>query len=295
MAWRYDPSLSRMDGPVAPAFLSKEHTVTDRYARYERFAFDRPSPGVLRITMQSPLKMGAMDARMHREVSEIWRDVDDDSQVNVVLFTGDGKTFSAGGDLHHERKVCDDYALRMQAMKESRNLVLNMLDCSKPIVTAARGWAVGAGLATLLLADVSIVAQDARLSDGHLKIGVAAGDHAAIIWPLLCGMAKAKYYLLTADAITGEEAERMNLVSLAVPDEEVEARSLAIAARLAQGAPAAQRWTKMMLNHWIRQALPIFDASLALEFTGFAGPEGKEGIDAFLQKRNPEFDPNSAF
>jgi enoyl-CoA hydratase len=261
--------------------------VTDRYSRYERFEFDRPSPGVLRITMKSPLKMGAMDARMHREVSEIWRDIDADDEVNVAIFTGDGKTFSAGGDLNHERKVCDDYALRMQAMKEARNLITNMLDCRKPIITATRGWAVGAGLATLLLADVSIMANDAKISDGHLKIGVAAGDHAAIIWPLLCGMAKAKYYLLTADTITGEEAERMNLVSLAVPDEEVESRALEIAAHLAKGAPAAQRWTKMMLNHWIKQAQPIFDASLAFEFTGFAGPEGIEGIDAFLEKRPP--------
>ncbi|MFA7439186.1 enoyl-CoA hydratase/isomerase family protein, partial [Castellaniella sp.] len=214
--------------------------MTDRYAHYERFAFDRPSPGVLRVTMKSPLKLGAMDPQMHLEVSEIWRDLDADDDVNVIVFTGDGKTFSAGGDLNHERKVCDDYALRMQTMKEARNLVTNMLDCRKPIITAARGWAVGAGLATLLLADISIVANDAKMSDGHLKIGVAAGDHAAIIWPLLCGMAKAKYYLLTADTITGEEAERMNLVSMAVPDEEVEARALEVAARLAKGAPAAQ-------------------------------------------------------
>ena len=267
--------------------------MTERYQQYERLAFDRPSSGVLRITMKSPLKMGAMDARMHYEVAQIWRDVDADPQTNVVIFTGEGKTFSAGGDLNHERKVCDDYTLRMQVMKEARDLVTNMLDCRKPIVTAARGWAVGAGLATILLADISIVANDAMFSDGHLKIGVAAGDHAAIVWPLLCGMAKAKYYLLTADTITGEEAERMNLVSLCVPDEEVEARALSVATRLAEGAPAAQRWTKMMLNHWIRQALPIFDASLALEFIGFGGPEGKEGIDAFLQKRKPEFDPDS--
>jgi len=269
--------------------------MTDRYARYERLVFDRPASGVLKITMRSPLKMGAMDARMHREVSEIWRDVDMDDDVNVVLFTGDGKTFSAGGDLNHERKVCDDYALRMQAMKESRDLVVNMLDCRKPIVTAARGWGVGAGLATLLLADVSIVANDAKFSDGHLKIGAAAGDHAAICWPLLCGMAKAKYYLLTAETFTGEEAERMNLVSLALPDDQVEARALEIAKRLAQGAPAAQRWTKMMMNHWFKQALPIFDASLALEFIGFAGPEGTEGIDAFLQKRSPNFNQKCPF
>lgn len=266
--------------------------MTDRYARYQRLAFDRPHPKVLRITMKSPLKMGAMDALLHKEVSEIWRDVDDDDNVASVIFTGDGKSFSAGGDLNHERKACDDYDLRMQTMKEARNLVLGMLDCRKPIVSAARGWAVGAGLACLILADVSIAANDAKFSDGHLKIGVAAGDHATIIWPLLCGMAKAKYYLLTADTFTGAEAERMNLISMALPDEQVEAKAIEVASRLADGPPAALRWTKMMLNQWLKQASPIFEASLALEFIGFASPEGREGMDAFLQKRSPNYPDN---
>jgi enoyl-CoA hydratase len=267
--------------------------MSDRYARYTRLQFDRPHPRVLRVTLDSPLKMGAMDAQMHGEVSRIWADVDADDSVSAVIVTGKGKTFSAGGDLNHERKVCENYALRMQAMKESRDLVLGMINCRKPIVTAARGWGVGAGLALLILADVSIVAKDAMFSDGHLKIGVAAGDHAAIIWPLLCGMAKAKYYLLTAENFSGEDAERMNLVSMALPDDEVEAKAVQVATKLADGAPAAVRWTKQALNHWLRQAQPIFEASLAQEFIGFAGPEGIEGIDAFLQKRAPRFNPES--
>ena len=167
--------------------------MTDRYTRYQRLVFDRPHPRVLRITMKSPLKMGAMDAILHREVSEIWRDVDEDDTVSAAIITGDGNNFSAGGDLNHERKVCDDYDLRMQTMTEARNLVYGMLNCRKPIVSAARGWAVGAGLACLILADVSIASKTAKFSDGHLKIGVAAGDHATIIWPILCGVAKAKY------------------------------------------------------------------------------------------------------
>jgi enoyl-CoA hydratase len=265
----------------------------DRYARYTRLKFDRPAERVLRITLSSPLKMGAMDAAMHREVSEIWADVDADDSVSAVIITGEGKTFSAGGDLNHERKVVDDFQLRMQAMSEAKRLVMGMLECRKPIVGAARGWAVGAGLACLILADISIASKDAKFSDGHLKIGVAAGDHATIVWPLLCGMAKAKYFLLTAETFTGEEAERMNLISLALPDEEVEERAVKIATGLANSAPAAVRWTKTMLNHWVKQAAPIFDASLALEFMGMGGPEGREGIDAFLQKRKPSFNPET--
>jgi enoyl-CoA hydratase len=178
----------------------------------------------------------------------------------------------------------------MEAMREARNLVNGMINCSKPIVTAARGWAVGAGLALLILADVSIASKDAKFSDGHLKIGIASGDHATIIWPLLCGMAKAKYYLMTADTFTGEEADRMNLISMALDDAEVEQKAIDIASKFADGPPGALRWTKHALNSWLRQAGPIFDASLALEFIGMAGPEGKEGMDAFLQKRTPNFD-----
>src|SRR5690606_16561577 len=124
---------------------------------------------------------------------------------------------------------------------------------------------------------------------------VAAGDHATIIWPLLCGMAKAKLYLLTADSFTGEEAERMNLISLALEDSEVEAKAVELAARLADGSPSAIRWTKYALNNWLRQAGPIFDASLAMEFIGMASPEGREGMDAFLQKRPAQFPKDTLF
>jgi enoyl-CoA hydratase len=263
--------------------------MSDRYARYEQLKFDRPHPRVLRITMASPLKLNAMTATLHRECSEIWKDADADPSVSSIIITGSDKAFSAGGDLAHERKVCDDYDLRVQAMKESRDLVYNMINCSKPIVSAVRGWAVGAGIAAALLADISIAAKDAKFSDGHAKIGVASGDHATILWPLLCGMARAKYFLLLSEPFTGEEAASMGLVSLAVDAAQLEAKSVEIAIRLAEQAPAATRWTKSMLNHWLRQAAPIFDASLAFEFIGFAGPEGREGIDAFLQKRTPKF------
>ena len=265
----------------------------ERYAHYWRLRFDCPHPRVLRITFDSPLKLGAMDPQMHREIAHVWKDVDADPTVNAVIVTGTDRNFSAGGDMEHEVTVTRDYDARMQSMREARDLVMNMIDCSKPIVAAARGWAVGAGAACLIMADVSIMSSDAKLSDGHLKIGVAAGDHATIIWPLLCGMAKAKYYLLTAQALTGEEADRIGLITMALPDAQVESKAIEIATRLAESAPAAIRWTKHTLNHWVRRASPIFDASLALEFIGFAGPEGQEGIAAFMQKRPPRFDPEA--
>jgi len=261
----------------------------NRYARFSRLAIDRPHPAVLRVTMNRPDKFNAADAEMHANLTEIWREVDADPSVNAVLVTGAGKAFSAGGDLDLVDRMIADFDTRMRVWKEARDMVYNMINCSKPIVSAINGAAVGAGLVVAILADISIAAKSARLIDGHTKLGVTAGDHAAIIWPLLCGMAKAKYYLLLCDTITGEEAERIGLVSLAVPDEELPKRSMEIAVRLAEGAPNAIRSTKYALNNWLRAAGPIFDASLGFEFLGFAGRELPEGVAALREKRAPKF------
>src|SRR6202034_4094210 len=172
-------------------------------------------------------------------------------------------------------------------------LVYNMINCPQPIVSAINGVAVGAGLVVALIADISICAEDARLGDGHVRLGVAAGDHAAIIWPLLCGMARAKYYLLLCDQLLGEEAERIGLVSLAVDDADLDGKAIEVASRLAEGAQSAIRWTKFSLNNWLRQVGPAFDASLALEFLGFTGPDSAEGLAAHLEKRKPAFPPRS--
>ena len=139
-------------------------------------------------------------------------------------------------------------------------------------MSAVHGPAIGAGLAVAMLADVSVVGRTARIIDGHTKIGVAAGDHAAICWPLLCGMAKAKYYLLTCETLTGEEAERIGLVSMCVDDDQVLDTARDVARTLATGAQSAIRWTKWALNNWYRAMGPSFDASLAMEFYGFGGP-----------------------
>jgi enoyl-CoA hydratase len=151
------------------------------------------------------------------------------------------------------------------------------------------GPAVGAGLVAAILADVSVVGRTARIIDGHTRLGVAAGDHAAICWPLLCGMAKAKYLLLTCDPLTGEEAERIGLVSLCVDDDQVQDRALEVASQLATGAQQAIRWTKQTLNHWYRQQAAILDASLAYEMLGFAGPDAREGLASHTDKRTPAF------
>jgi enoyl-CoA hydratase len=267
--------------------------MTDPYARYTRLRFDRPHPRVLRITMDNG-KMNSADGPMHAELADIWRDVDRDPTVNAVMLTGAGKVFSAGGDFKMIQENIDDFGARVRQWREARDIVYNVINCSKPVVSAMRGVAVGAGLVCGILADVSIATKDCRIIDGHTRLGVAAGDHAAIIWPLLCGMAKAKYYLMLCEQVLGAEAERIGLISLAVEDEELEAKALEIATRLAEGAQSAIRFTKYALNNWLRQAGPTFDSSLGLEFLGFGGPEVKEGLAAHLEKRKPSFPPDSA-
>ncbi|SFC27820.1 enoyl-CoA hydratase/isomerase family protein [Tropicimonas isoalkanivorans] len=264
-----------------------------RYARYQRLKFDMAADRVLRVTMSNPGKLNAADQTMHAELGEVWRDVDADPDINAVILTGEGEAFSAGGEMSMIHGIMDDFEIRARNWKEARAIVMNVIDCNKPIVSAIRGPAVGAGLVCGMLADVSIVSKTAKIIDGHTKLGVAAGDHAAIIWPMLCGMAKAKYYLLTCDTLTGEEAERIGLVSMCVEDDALEETALKAATKLANMAPSAIRWTKHSLNNWLRQAGPIFDASLALEFLGFTGPEVREGVAGFTEKRKPQFPPTS--
>lgn len=267
--------------------------MTDAYAsKYKRLRFDYPAPRVLRISMANG-KMNSADSVMHAELGAIWRDVDADPEVSAAIITGTGANFSAGGDFEMVAGIIDDFETRARNWKEARDIVYNVINCSKPVISAIRGPAVGAGLVCGLLADVSIASRTARIIDGHTRLGVAAGDHAAIVWPLLCGLAKAKYYLLLCDPLSGEEAEKIGLISLAVEDSELDAKAVDIATRLAGGAQSAIRWTKYSLNNWLRQAGPTFDASLALEFLGFTGPEAKEGLASFRGKRSPSFPPFS--
>jgi enoyl-CoA hydratase len=267
--------------------------MTDIYAGYKRLKLDWPAPRILQITLDTPGKLNAADEAMHGELSRIWRDIDADPDVSVAMIRGAGKAFSAGGDMDMIDGIMNDFDTRARTWKEARDIVYNLINCSKPVVSAMHGPAVGAGLVCGLLADISIASKTARIIDGHTRLGVAAGDHAAIVWPLLCGMAKAKYYLLLCETLSGEEAERIGLVSLCVEEDELFDKALEVAVKLSEGAPSAIRWTKYALNNWLRDMGPTFDASLALEFLGFTGPDPREGLASLREKRKPKFNPRS--
>ncbi|MGH7818784.1 MAG: enoyl-CoA hydratase/isomerase family protein [Candidatus Binatia bacterium] len=266
----------------------------ERYRdKYSAFEFDAPADRILRITFNKPETYNSLDAAGHNQLTYIWRDIDLDREVSAVILTGKGKAFSSGGDFGMIRDNMENWNDLLGAWKEARDLVYNVINCSKPIISAINGVAVGAGLVAALLADVSIIARSARVLDGHTRLGVAAGDVACINWVILCGMAKAKYYLLTCKPLYGEEAERIGLVSLCVDDAELAEKALEVAKELAAAAPTAIRWTKLALNNWYRMAGPVFDNSLALEMLGFRGPEAREGLASHLEKRPPKFDPES--
>ncbi len=264
----------------------------DRYPglKFERVPFDGEECGVLKMTIDRPERMNATDAATHRSLSRVWLDIHDDPETRVVVVTGAGDAFSAGGDLEWIETMIGDYEGMKVAFREAGDIVYRMMSCEKIIVSAINGIAVGAGLAVALMADISLMAEEARLTDGHLRLGVAAGDHANILWPLLCGMAKAKYYLLTADFVDGKTADQIGLVSKSVPGDQLMDEALAVAHRLATGPQDAARWTKRALNLWMHQAAPSFDASLGFEMLNFMGHDVREGAAAIREKRKPKFD-----
>jgi enoyl-CoA hydratase len=262
-----------------------------RYARdFSSLQFHAPEAGILELVMANKGRLNSASEAMHRDLALVWRAIDTDDAVRAVLVRGEGANFSSGGDFDMIDRMIEDEATLIRVWKEASDLVYNLINCSKPVVSAIRGSAVGAGLAIALLADVSIAADDARILDGHTRLGVAAGDHAVIIWPLLCGLAKARYYLLMNKSLSGAEAERIGLIAVAVPDARVIDEAFDVARTLAAGSSTAIRWTKHALNNWLRLAGPSFDASLALEFLGFRLADVREGLAAARGKRPAIFD-----
>jgi len=261
-----------------------------RYARdFASLQFLAPDPGILELVLVNEGRLNAATEDMHRDLAMVWRAIDVDEAVRAVIVRGEGANFSSGGDFAMIDRMIADEATLIRVWKEASDLVYNLINCSKPVVSAIRGSAVGAGLAIALLADVSIAADDARILDGHTRLGVAAGDHAVIIWPLLCGLAKARYHLLTNKPLSGRDAERIGLVALCVPDDQVITSAYEVARTLAAGSATAVSWTKHALNNWLRLAGPSFDTSLALEFLGFRLRDAREGLAAARAKRSANF------
>ena len=241
--------------------------------RFEHILVEYPARDIVRFTLNRPDRMNATNDILHTELTRLPALLDADTGARVGIITGAGRAFCVGGDYSDIASAGNDYANKVRMMRETVQILTAMTDMRKPLISAINGAAAGIGLAIGLLADISVANEDANFSDGHTRIGLVAGDHAVLIWPLLCSMAKAKRYLLTADKLSGREAERIGLVSEAVAPEQVMARAMALAETLASRSPLAMELTKRSLNHWIRAALPAFESSLGYELVTAFDPE----------------------
>ena len=258
------------------------------YSKYQHLLVEIDN-GIATVTINRPEVFNAVNHQLHMELGDIWLDLGRDKSVGAIVITGAGdKAFSAGGDLsmlEHRMSLSAEDRFDTGMTWEPRDLVYNMVNCDKIIIAAINGTAVGAGLAVALMADISVVSESAKMGDGHVRLGVVAGDHAPMIWPLLCGMAKSKYYLLTGDFIDGKEAERIGLVSMALPKEEVFPKAMELAERFATGPQFALGMTKRSLNQWLRLGgLASFDYSLAMEKVGFFSADAQAGVKAVREK-----------
>jgi enoyl-CoA hydratase len=259
-----------------------------RYEGYDAIRFERLGD-VLRVTLANPRnELNAVDGGMHAELRRLFEELKDEDAARAVILTGSGRAFSAGGDFNWMAGVRPEDLSGMR--REGKQIIWNLLDVEVPIVAAVNGPAVGLGATLALLCDVIFMAEEAKLADPHVRVGIVAGDGGAVAWPLAVGPAVAKRYLLTGDAMTAADAERLGLINHAVAAGELQDEALAFARRLAQGAPLAVRYTKLAVNQLVKQAMTTaFDYSTALEVLTFASADHREALRALSEKQQAQF------
>jgi enoyl-CoA hydratase len=268
----------------------KGGSITSKYNKYKGLSLNTREGGVAILTLNRPENQNAIDFALHTELEEIFVDINRDEGIRAVVLTGAGNTFSGGGDV--ESMDSDEWLPRGSEIpfRNARDLIRNLVDVRQPIVAAINGAAAGLAANMALFCDIIVMAEEARIGDPHVKIGLVAGDSGIVIWPLLIGLHRAKEMLLTGQMITGKTAAEWGLVNYAVPGSMVLPKAIELAKRLAEGAPLAIQWTKYCLNKILSdRANLVFDTSLFLEFQTFRSKDHKEAVQAFLEKRKPRF------
>jgi enoyl-CoA hydratase len=258
------------------------------YSAYQFIKAER-SGRILRLTLTNP-PMNTVQMELHNELSRIFHDVQVDHESDVIILTGAGEVFSAGGDIPNMQRRIDDPELFNRKNVEMKRIIFGLIELEKPIICRINGDCMGLGATLALLCDLIVAVDSARIADPHVKMGYVAGDGGAIIWPQLIGFARAKQYLLLGDPITAPEAERIGLVNFSVPQAELDAKVDQLAQRLVSGATKAIRWTKTSMNIQLRQlAHTLLDASLAYEALTNVSADHQEAVTAFKEKRRPVF------
>ena len=263
------------------------------YSEYQMLLVER-ARNVLRVTMNRPDELNAINRQMYSELATIFTDAAMDSDVDVVVFTGAGRAFSAGGDWNFMLEQIADPSIIAGMTPDAKRMVYSILDCEKPIICRLNGDAIGLGCTLALFCDFIIAVDTARLADPHTKVGLVTGDGGAVIWPHLIGYARAKRYLLTGDYIGAQEGEAIGLITQAVTASELDVAVDALAARMANAATRAVGWSKATINANLRLSVATsIDASLAYESLSSATVDHKAAVEAFLDKRKPIFASSS--
>lgn len=259
-------------------------------ARYSSLAFSRDGR-VLTVAINLPERANVVTQTLHEEMARVWDDVADDPDSDVIVLTGAGSVFCAGGDMKWlADELRDGLAPFVVEARTMRRIVSSLLDCPKPVIAKVNGDAFGFGATIALLCDVVFAAEGARFADPHVKVGLVAGDGGAMIWPQLIGFGKARHYLLTGEAVEAREAERLGLIAFAVAPGDLDDEVARYAARLARGAQSAIRYTKSVTNIALRQLLPsVFEAGVAYEGLTRHTEDYREGVTSFIEKRRPDF------
>ncbi len=258
-------------------------------ASYTTFQFERQGR-LLRAAFNRPESLNAIDRIAHDEIARFFSELAVDPLTDVVILSGVGRAFSAGGDLEHIQRMIDDPRVFIDDMPSVKRIVFGMLDCPKPIIAKLNGAAVGLGATIALLCDVIFAVPTAKIGDPHVKIGFAAGDGGAVIWPHLIGHARAKEYLMTGRLLTAVEAEKIGLINHVVAADEIDRTVDAFAQELLSGAMRAIQWTKLAINIGLKQlAHSVLDASLAFEALSNATEDHREAVQALRDKRPPNF------
>ncbi|MCZ0736192.1 enoyl-CoA hydratase/isomerase family protein [Phreatobacter sp. AB_2022a] len=260
-----------------------------RYDHYQTIKAERRGR-ILTISLDRPNELNAVNAQLHRELSRIFLDVRDDAEADIIVLTGEGRAFCAGGDIDWMQSTIDRPEEFEVTGREAKDIVFSQIDLDKPLICRLNGHATGLGASLALLCDIIIASDKAKIGDPHVSVGLVAGDGGAFIWPQLIGHAKAKHYLLTGDLMTAGEAERIGLITKVVAPEDLDSEVYGLAERLAKGALKAINWTKITANLPLKALFHAhFDAGLAYETMSNLTADHQEAVNAFRDKRKPVF------
>ncbi len=245
---------------------------------------------VLVLTLNRPDKLNAVSMKLHAELDRIFVDADDDPDSEVIVLTGAGRAFCAGGDVQEQRVAGDVVRANRRVRGSAISLIENFLNVEKPVVGIINGPAIGLGATLALLCDIIVAADDAVISDRHVNVGLVAADGGTVIWPYLVGIARAKEFLMMGRRITGKDAAAMGLVNYAKPQAELKDFALGLAKELTTLMPYSVRATKVAINRMLRQQLlDQMDTTMAWQGIALQREDRLEALEAFHEKREPRF------